>query len=355
VRSYSFACLIAFAALQLSISTSLHAQSPAPDALHQSPLDPKAVKAYDDANKLLHQRRYTFALDYFRKANKLDGGRCIKCLSSAWAVALQAGDFKAAREVSSTLLDLMQSDKSRASARYMIGRAWLLDSIKNHHGKGTEIESAYAELQKAAQLNPDDANILYGLAVTLAYLDRNDDAREAFKNYLAHAVTTDINYDRGKRFAEHPEQARERLAPNFRIKSIDGRELALEDLTGKVVLIDFWATWCGPCRAALPHVKDLSKKFADEPFVILSISLDKDEAKWKDFIAQNGMTWFQYRDGSFTGPIATLFNVNAIPATFTIDADGALQDQHVGDADIDAKIKLLIARANELKNKSAQN
>lgn len=60
------------------------------------------------------------------------------------------------------------------------------------------------------------------------------------------------------------------------------------------------------------------------------------------------MTWTQARDGDFTGPMSTLFGVTAIPATFSIDADGVLEDQHVGDADIDGKLKKLIARANEL-------
>ena len=86
---------------------------------------------------------------------------------------------------------------------------------------------------------------------------------------------------------------------------------------------------------------------------ILSISLDSDEQKWKEFIAKNEMTWPQYRDGGFTGPIAKMFGVNAIPHTFTIDADGVLQDEHIGDGSIEGKMKKLIARARELQ--SAEN
>jgi hypothetical protein len=81
----------------------------------------------------------------------------------------------------------------------------------------------------------------------------------------------------------------------------------------------------------------------------LSISLDADEQKWKDFIAKNEMTWLQYRDGGFKGPIASLFLVNAIPHTFTVDADGVLQDEHIGDVAIEGKLKKLIAHAKELQ------
>ena len=96
-------------------------------------------------------------------------------------------------------------------------------------------------------------------------------------------------------------------------------------------------------------MKDLAKKFEGQPLVLLSVSLDDDEQKWKDFIAKNGMSWPQCRDGGFTGPIANLFAVKAIPHTFTIDADGVLQDEHIGDASIEGKIKKLIARAREVE------
>jgi thiol-disulfide isomerase/thioredoxin len=145
------------------------------------------------------------------------------------------------------------------------------------------------------------------------------------------------------------ELARARMAPAFAIDTDDGRHVTLDDFQGKVVLLDFWATWCGPCREALPHLQQVAKKFQGEPLVILSVSLDSDEKKWKDFVAKNEMTWLQYRDGGFTSPIAKLFGVNAIPHTFTIDADGVLQDEHIGDASIEGKLKKLIARAKELQ------
>jgi hypothetical protein len=82
---------------------------------------------------------------------------------------------------------------------------------------------------------------------------------------------------------------------------------------------------------------------------VLSVSLDEDAQKWKDFVAKNEMTWPQYRDGRFTGPVATLFAVRAIPQTFTIDSDGVLQDQHIGDASIEGKLKKLVGRARDLQ------
>jgi thiol-disulfide isomerase/thioredoxin len=115
------------------------------------------------------------------------------------------------------------------------------------------------------------------------------------------------------------------------------------------VLIDFWATWCPPCREALPHMREIANKFQGQPLVVLSVSLDQDEQKWKDFIGKNEMTWPQYRDGGLTGPIAKMFGTEAIPHTFTIDADGVLQEEHIGDAATEGELKKLVARARELQ------
>ena len=78
--------------------------------------------------------------------------------------------------------------------------------------------------------------------------------------------------------------------------------------------------------------------------VVLSVSVDIDEAKWKEFVSKNAMSWPQYFDGGFKGPMAELFGVHAIPHTFTIDADGVLQDENIGDAAVESKIKKLLAR-----------
>jgi thiol-disulfide isomerase/thioredoxin len=139
--------------------------------------------------------------------------------------------------------------------------------------------------------------------------------------------------------------ARKRVAPNFHVVGLDSKAISMENLAGQVVRIDFWATWCGPCKNALPHLREIAPKFLGQPLVIISISLDADEGTWRDFVAKNGMTWAQFRDGGFDGPMATQFNVKAIPTTFSIDADGFVQDRQVGDGNIEETLKKPIAQA----------
>jgi hypothetical protein len=88
--------------------------------------------------------------------------------------------------------------------------------------------------------------------------------------------------------------------------------------------------------------------------VVLSVSLDSNEQRWKEFITQHEMTWQHYRDGGFEGPLSRMFSVNAIPHTFTIDADGVLQDERIGDASIEGKLKKLVAHVKELQAKEPQ-
>jgi len=315
----------------------------------EGPSDPKAVKTFADAKSLFEKHEYAFALDEFRKADKQDGGRCVACAIKAYQTADKLQNYKAAREETDLLLQHMPSPASQAQLHYLAGKTCLAEGTQLKHDKA--FAEASTEFESALKIQPAKTECLYADGIALSHMKQDGDAKERFEQYLKAVKPDDVNYARAQRFAEHPELARARVAPNFQLTTLDGQNVTLESLTGKVVLIDFWATWCGPCREALPHVKTIANKFQGQPFVVVSISMDRDEAKWKEFVGQNGMTWMQYRDGYFTGPIATMFSVTAIPATFTIDADGILQDQHVGDADIEGKIKKLIARAQEVASK----
>ena len=91
------------------------------------------------------------------------------------------------------------------------------------------------------------------------------------------------------------------------------------------MLIDFWATWCGPCRGELPHVIATYKKYHDQGFEIIGISLDQDQAKLTGFTKEMNMTWQQYFDGQgWQNKLAVKYGIESIPATFLLDGNGKI-------------------------------
>lgn len=113
--------------------------------------------------------------------------------------------------------------------------------------------------------------------------------------------------------------------PDFDEKDINGKPLSIAKFKGKIVLVDFWATWCGPCVAELPNVLEAYKKYHDKGFEVIGISLDKDEAKFKAFIAEKGMSWPHYFDGLGWGSkLGQKYSIESIPATYLLDREGKI-------------------------------
>jgi peroxiredoxin len=311
------------------------------------PSNEKAQKTFQEAVELEKKHQTEWALEGFKKADKQDGGHCVACQKRIMKLATELGEWKAAETAAGELLAEAQGDKEIATDHYLLGRVYLLEGFEKK--KDELFSRAHEEMTKAVDTVPAFPDAIYADGQALAHLNQDDAAKARFAQFAQMKSPDDPAVRRALLFQSHPEMARARMAPPFTVTTSDGQKVSLDDLKGKVVLIDFWATWCGACREALPHMKELARKFQGQPLVVLSVSLDDDEKKWKEFVTRYEMTWPQYRDGGFKGPVARLFDVKAIPQTFTIDADGVLQDQHVGDVAIEGKIKKLIARAQEIQ------
>lgn len=112
---------------------------------------------------------------------------------------------------------------------------------------------------------------------------------------------------------------------DIKFTATDGSEVSMEKLRGKVVLIDFWATWCGPCVAELPNVLRAYAALHDKGFEIVGISLDSDRAKLDRFVQEKGMKWPQYFDGKgWENEISSRFGIDSIPAMWLVDKKGML-------------------------------
>jgi thiol-disulfide isomerase/thioredoxin len=133
-------------------------------------------------------------------------------------------------------------------------------------------------------------------------------------------------------------------APDLAFNNPDGKEITLSSLRGKVVLIDFWASWCGPCRAENPNVVKTYKQYKDKGFTIYSVSLDTDKGKWIQAIEDDNLSWpYHVSDlKGWTSEAAALYNVTSIPATFLLDKSGKIIDQNLRGGRLEQRLQEIL-------------
>ena len=133
-------------------------------------------------------------------------------------------------------------------------------------------------------------------------------------------------------------------APDFVRTDLNGNPVSLAALRGRVVLLDFWATWCGPCIGELPHLKRVAQTFANKPFTLISISLDDDVEAAKRMIKQKGMDWTHVLEGGWgENELPNLYGVLGIPQLFLIDQKGLIHARGLRGDEIDKAVEALLA------------
>jgi thiol-disulfide isomerase/thioredoxin len=304
-----------------------------------APVDAELEKG----RQLLQQREYFAALKQYQRVNQLAGG---KSADAFLGMALAAEGMK----VFKNALDAAQS-----AIEFAAGNSRLLARAHKLRGQiyAATGEPPHAEQEYRAALAADPvsnvADLHYGLALALLAQHRDDEAVVELKKEIdirPHGTTA----EEAQALIANPRRGRERYAPDFSFVAADGQTISLDTLRGKIVLLDFWASWCGPCVRALPSVKKVQKDHANTPFVVVGISADRDGRAWRAFTDKNGMDWPQYWDEN--GKLQRLFDVQAIPTYVLLDAEGierlrvkgaGFNDARNLVADIDKQVKLLAA------------
>jgi len=130
------------------------------------------------------------------------------------------------------------------------------------------------------------------------------------------------------------------VLPAFTQNDVNGKPVSLASFRGKYVLVDFWASWCGPCRAENPNVVAAYNNFKDKKFTILSVSLDQDKAKWLEAIKKDGLTWTHVSDLKYwNNEVAVQFGIQSIPASFLIDPNGVIIGKDLRGEELKAVLK----------------
>ena len=200
-------------------------------------------------------------------------------------------------------------------------------------GTDTDKPETVARLQKGVSsfidAYPDSkrAPEIAGMQMQLIGMGAVPDADAVLKK-LAASKNEDIAAMAKSAIAQSEKMASLKTKPlELKFTATDGKEFDIAKLRGKVVLIDFWASWCGPCIAEMPNVVATYKKLHDKGFEIVGISLDQEKEAMEGALKKQGMTWTQYFDGQgWQNKISTSFGIESIPAAWLLDKKGMLRE-----------------------------
>lgn len=229
-------------------------------------------------------------------------------------------------------------------AQLLLGR--LYSSVGDNE-KAADALKKYIDLP--VEKDPSElAQAKFVLASSYVALERYDEAEKLLRDVSNSGVAVD------PRIVQAASQELTRIGALRRVKvgapavpfsanSSDGKKISLDKYRGKVVLVDFWAAWCAPCRMEMPNVIKVYEEFHKKGFEIVGVSLDDERAKFQGFVTQNKMVWPQIFEGRGWGSgIAQSYAVNAIPATFLIDRKGILRYKNVRGERLRSAVKELV-------------
>jgi thiol-disulfide isomerase/thioredoxin len=309
-RSLKLAMVLAFSVGGFGLPG--RAQAPAPDPAKASATE------LDQGQLLIEHGQFFEGLKRLRRANELAGNRCAECLVSM-AEAMQG--MKAYQNVLDTAQSALALTDNEAdlAARAHIVRGQAFEGLAaKDAARFADAEAEYRAAFDAGKTR-HMAEAQFDLGFVLLRQSRDDEGRAALQRTIELEPGSFLADD-AKALVENPRRAREKYAPEFSLETADRRTITLESLRGKVVLLDFWASWCQPCVKALPAIRKLQAAHASDPFVMIAVSADEDESVWRRFTAKNGMDWTQYWDGSRA--MQANFKVNAFPTYVLLDAEG---------------------------------
>lgn len=280
------------------------------------------------------QGQYAGAIKHFTRANQLQQDKCSECLVWLARFDMAGGKLDQALKEAEQAVAVASTDQQRATAQLYRG------IVLSHLGNLAAAEVAF---KAATTADGDCVECSFNLGFVLLKESKDLEGAQVLRDVAPRFAGT----PRGReiqRFIEDPSRVRKDFAPEFSARASTGQEINLDTLKGKVVLLDFWGTWCAPCRVSLPLLKDVASKVDPAKVAIVSIDEGDSRENWEKFIRDNGMTWTQVYDGDLA--LHHAFRVDGYPRYYILSRDGIILAEFKGwKQDGEASISEAIDRA----------
>jgi thiol-disulfide isomerase/thioredoxin len=296
--------------------------------------DPEFARELQAGKQAAEQSNYADAVTHFNRANQLQQDKCSECYVWLARIGMAEGKLQQALEQTEKAVATADTGPQKAGAQLYRGIAL---------GRQGNLGQAEAAFRAGAAANPGCLECRFNLGFVLLKESKDAEGVAVLKTVVPAFAGT----PRGReiqRFIADPGRIRKNYAPEFSAKLRSGEEVNLDTLKGKVVLLDFWGTWCAPCRASLPLLKDLASRVDPAKVAIISIDEGDSNENWERFVQKNGMNWFQVYDGDRS--LYRAFGVDGYPRYFVLSKDGIILEQFKGwNQGGEATISDAIARA----------
>ena len=289
-------------------------------------------QALNKGRVLMHDGDVDDAVKEFKKAAALKNGQCAECFNFIAQSYFAVGRYKDAAIAYRQTIALKPDNE--AELNNALGVSIYLQDDKKM------LEEAVGAFNRAIEMSGGKlVKVYYNLGYALLKLGREAEGKAALTRYLELDPETSTATE-VRALIANPRMVSEKFAPGFKVKSFTGGDLSLEKYRGRIVLLDFWATWCGPCRVEMPETKNIWKKFGGDKFVIIGVSLDRNAKALESYLKKEEIDWPQYLDES--GDIARMYGVRGIPHTVLIDQNGIVRGVGYRGGKLESKVEDLV-------------